>query len=68
MKGVPRDITQPSPGNYYKPETRADEHGLLGDNDNPSGTVMESALQNRRQKLAGKKIGLAPTPGDQGEQ
>ena len=66
MKGF--HVIDPSQGEYEKPEAFADNNsGLLSDN--PAGDTLATALQNRRQKLAFKKIDLAPTsPEDTGEQ
>ena len=46
--------------------TDRQESGLLRGQD--AGTTLEGALQARRQKLAGERIGLQPTPGDGSEQ
>lgn len=68
MKGYPRQINDPSQGEYLRSEGRAEDalpgSGLLADTNNPSASALESALQTRRQKLSEKKIGLYPTPGE----
>lgn len=58
-------ILNPSQGPYLRAEQQSPQSGLLSTDNNPQGTALENALQNRRQKLAEKKIGLFPEPGEQ---
>ena len=54
---------------YDKSMDLSQNNGILSASDNPAGDALGNALQNRRQKLAEKKIGLFPTsPEDSGEQ
>lgn len=60
-------IGAPKPPRIAEPEyDKAEDTGLLAGQS--EGATLEDALQARRQKLAAKKIGLTPLPGEGEEQ
>ena len=62
-------INAPRPPEIKKPDySDAPQGGLMTSGLQPAGEALGQALANRRQRLAEKKIGLMPTPGDQGEE
>ena len=68
MMNIPRPPKIMDP-QYDKSMDLAQNNGILSTSDNPAGDALGNALQNRRQKLSEKKIGLFPTsPEDASEQ
>lgn len=61
MKGIPRSDN--AQGDYSKIEGNGLMQGYQ-----QAGPALEQALANRRQKLAGEKMGLQVQPGEQSEE